>query len=101
MADHCRTYALSYPQDNDHTTVCNHGHDSKCDRCKLLPTLFHEVRSVIGSVNCSAEELNEMEYDISQSIQSIEAWKAHLLCTIKIEMLQDVKFWKILMHGQC
>ena len=68
---------------------------------ELLPTLFHEVRSAVGSVNCSAEELNEMEYEISQSIQSIDAWKAHLLCAIKIEMLQDVKFWKILMHGQC
>ena len=65
VADHCRTYALSYPQDNDYTTVCNHEHDSKCDRCELLPKLFREVRSVIGSVNCSAEERNEMEYEIS------------------------------------
>ncbi|CAH3031182.1 unnamed protein product, partial [Pocillopora meandrina] len=51
-----------YPQDNDCTTVDNHEHDSKCDICELLPTLFPEVRSVIGSVNCSAEEQNEMEY---------------------------------------
>lgn len=67
VADHCGTYALSYPQDNDYTTVCNHEHDSKCDRCELLPKLFREVRSVIGSVNCSAEERNEKEYEISQS----------------------------------
>ena len=82
VADHCRTYALSYPQDNDYITVCNHEHDSKCDRCELLPTFFLEVKSVIGSVNCSAEEQDEMEHEISQSIQSIEAWKAHLLRAI-------------------
>ena len=82
VADHCRTYALSYPQDNDYITVCNHEHDSKCDRCELLPTLFLEVKSVIGSVNCSAEEQDEMEHEISQSIQSIEAWKAHLFRAI-------------------
>ena len=75
-------YALSYPQDNDYITVCNHEHDSKCDRCELLPTLLREIKSVIGSVNCSAEERDEMEYAISQSIQSIEAWKAHLLRAI-------------------
>ena len=67
VADHCRTYALNYPQDDDYTTVCNHEHDSKCDRCELLPKLFREVRSVIGSVNCSAEERNEKEYEISHS----------------------------------
>ena len=74
--------ALSYPQDNDYITVCNHEHNSKCDRCELLPTLLREIKSVIGSVNCSAEERDEMEYEISQLIQSIEAWKAHLLCAI-------------------
>lgn len=82
VADHCRAYALSSPQDNVYTPVCNYEHDSKCDRCELLPTLFREVRSVIGSVNCSAEERNEIEYEISQSIQNIEAWKAHLLHAI-------------------
>ena len=63
VADHCRTYALSYPQDNDYATVCNHEHDSKCNRWELLPKLFREVRSVIGSVNSSKEERNEKEYE--------------------------------------
>ena len=43
---------------------------------------MREIKSVIGSVNCSAEERDEMEYEISQSIQSIEAWKAHVLRAI-------------------
>ena len=48
VADHCRTYALSYPQDNDYTTVCYHEHDSKCDRCELLPKLFRELGQLLA-----------------------------------------------------
>ena len=47
-----------------------------------LSVIMNTIQSVVGSVNCSAEERDEMEYEISQSIQSIQAWKSHLLRTI-------------------
>ena len=68
-----------------------------------LSVIMNTIQSVIGSVNCSAEERDEMEYEISQSIQSIEAWKAYLLRAINQNATrhEDMKFWKILVHRQC
>ena len=82
VPDHCRAYAMSYPEDVIYITVCDHEHDAKCDRCELLPTVFSEIKTAVSNVDCSAEERDEMEYEISQSIQSIQAWKAHLLRAI-------------------
>lgn len=73
---------LSYPQDDDYITVCDHEHKARCDRCEILPTVFHEIQTVLGSVDCSVEERDDMDYEISQSKHSIEAWKAHLLRAI-------------------
>lgn len=82
VPDHCRAYALSFPQDDDYIKVCEHEHVARCDRCELLPTVFREIQKVVGSIDCSAEERNEMEYEILQAIQSIQSWKAHLLRAI-------------------
>jgi len=82
VPDHCRAYALSFPQDDDYIKVCEHEHDARCDGCELPPTVFREIQNVVGSVDCSAEERNEMEYEIAQAIQSIQSWKAHLLRAI-------------------
>ncbi|CAB4022715.1 Hypothetical predicted protein, partial [Paramuricea clavata] len=32
VADHCRTYALSFPNDENYTNSCDHEHKGKCDR---------------------------------------------------------------------
>lgn len=81
IPDHCRAYALSYPQDDDYIKICDHEHNARCDRCEILPTVFHEIQEVLGSVDCD-EERDEMEYEISQASQNIQAWKAHLLRAI-------------------
>ena len=40
IPDHCRAYALSYPQDDDYIKKCDHEHNVRCDRCKILPTVL-------------------------------------------------------------
>ena len=91
IPDHCRAYALSYPQDDDYIKKCDHEHNVRCDRCKILPTVFHDIQEVLGSVDCN-EERDEMEYKISEARQNIQAWKAHLLRSIN----QDAARHKIL-----
>ena len=81
IPDHCRAYALSYPQDDDYIKKCDHEHNARCDRCEIQPTVFHEIQEVLGSVDCD-EERDEMEYEISEARQNIQAWKAHLLRSI-------------------
>jgi len=105
IPDHCRAYALSYPQDDDYIKKCDHEHNARCDRCEILPTVFHEIQEVLGSVDCD-EERDEMEYKISEARQNIQAWKAHLLRSInqdaaRHEILEnlDAKFF-LLWIGQ-
>ena len=85
IPDHCRAYALSYPQDDDYIKKCDHEHNARCDRCEILTTLFHEIQEVLGSVDCD-EEREEMKR------QNIQAWKAHLLWSIN----QDAARYEIL-----
>ena len=77
IPDHCLACALSYPQEDDYIKKCDHEHNARCDRCEILPTVFHEIQEVLGNVNCD-EERDEMEYEISEARQNIQAWKAHL-----------------------
>lgn len=77
---------MSYPKDDDYITACDHDHNTKCDRCEILPNVFHEIQNALDSIDCSEEERDDMEYDISQSKKNIQAWKAHLLRAVN----QDV-----------
>ena len=70
IPDHCRAYVLSYLQDDNYVKKCDHEHNARCDRCEILPTLFHEIQDVFGSVDCG-EERDEMEYEISEAKQNI------------------------------
>ena len=95
VPDHCRAYALSYPQDNDYVTACDHEHNARCDRCELLLAVLQEIQAALDSIDCSDEERDEMDYEISQSKQSIQAWKAHLLRSVnqdaaRHEILQNL-----------
>ena len=95
VPDHCRAYALSYPQNNDYVTACGHGHNARCDRCELLLAVLQEIQVAHDSIDCSDEERDEMDYEISQSKQGIQAWKAHLLRSVnqdaaRHEILQNL-----------
>lgn len=82
VPDTCRAYALSHPKDDDHIMVCDHEHSARCDRCEVIPTVLNEIQDVLSSVECSDEDRDDLEYEISQSRESIQAWKAHLLRAI-------------------
>ena len=69
VADHCRAYALSYPNETDYITVCHHEHNMKCDRCRLFPDALTEVGAALEDVECSAEEREDMEYVLQNSFR--------------------------------
>ena len=66
------------------------------------PLYSMKIQKVLGSIECSEEEQNEMDYEISQSKQSIQAWKAHLLRAInqdaaRHEILETLNKQSVLM----
>lgn len=47
MADHCRRYALSDPDDSDYQSACNHQHDNIFDRCTMLTNTIKRLEEAL------------------------------------------------------
>ena len=93
---------MSHPSEKDHTIVCDHDHDMKCDRCNLLSVTIEEIKTVLESSVCPSEEKEEMGFMLSQAEQNIEAWKSHLLRSInqdqaRQEIIEDLSKEKVLL----
>ncbi|CAB3981551.1 SURP and G-patch domain-containing 1 [Paramuricea clavata] len=82
VAHHCRTYALSFPNNENYTTSCDHEHKGKCDRCSIFPETLADICASLEEVNCPLEEKENMEYVTTQAAQHIRSWKAHILRSI-------------------
>ena len=50
MADHCRIFALSDPNEKKFQEECNHGHEDACDRCDQLVSTIDEIESALAKV---------------------------------------------------
>ncbi len=93
---------MSHPSEKDHTIVCDHDHDMKCDRCNLLSVTIEEIKTVLESSVCPSEEKEEMGFILSRAEQNIEAWKSHLLRSINQdqamqEIIEDLSKEKVLL----
>ena len=102
VPDHCQAYALSHPKDDDHIMVRNHEHDARCVRCEVIPAVLNEIQDVLSSVECRDEDRDDLEYEISQSRERIQAWKAHILRAInqdpvRHEILENLEAESVLL----
>ena len=90
VADHCRVYALSDPNEPAYKEECNHSHDESCDRCLvLLSTLTDIENSLFAQVNNMQEdEHEELSFVVKQAKSNILAWKAHTLRSIHQDSAQ-------------
>ena len=91
MPDHCRAYARGDPDDLDCSLAYDHTHNDSCDRCLLLSSVVREIEEGLENAECSDNEKEELKFIISQTKQSIEAFKAHLLrSTNQDECILDI-----------
>ena len=79
VTDHCRAYVLSYPNDPDHVSHCDHHYEDRCDRCYHLASVIEDIEEVLEAAQCSTESKDELVFLIAQAKQNISAWKSHLL----------------------
>ena len=79
VPDHCRTYALSDPNDPNYTRICDHAQGDTCDCCLLVSSVIREIEEGLGRAEFSDDDREELMFIVSQAKRSIEAWKAHLL----------------------
>lgn len=79
VPDHCRAYALSFPEDPDFVSTCDHSHLDTCDRCVRLASVVNEIEDALKEAECTNDTREELVFVASQAKQHIHSWKSHLL----------------------
>ncbi len=84
VADHCRLFALSDPNEKEFQDECNHGHKDACDRCDQLVSTTDEIESAltIQGDNLLPSVNEELTFTVRQAKTNIFAWKSHILRNI-------------------
>ena len=85
FADHCRQYALSDPRERNFQVLCDHQHSDQCDRCDAMAEARLDIKNALAMMteeNIGADAKEELNFIVDQAISNIQAWKAHLLCSL-------------------
>ena len=80
--DHCSRFALSDPLEPAFSEECDHSHDVVCNDCEHLYNLENLINNAFSDwvVVCySTDEKEDILHDVQVSLESINAWKRHLL----------------------
>jgi hypothetical protein len=90
-ADHCHTYALSDPANEEFSKKCDHTHNKQCHKCNQLTGIEHDLKTALlnDTLTYSSEEIEDLTYDIGTSMESICAWKCHLLRAVHQEKARE------------
>jgi hypothetical protein len=61
-ADHCRTYALSDPANEEFSKKCDHAHNKQCHECNQLTGIEHDLKTVLlnDTLTYSSEEIEDL-----------------------------------------
>ena len=70
---------MSYPEDPDHVSTCDHSHVDTCDRCVRLASVVNEIEDALKEAECISDTREELVFVASQAKQHIHSWKSHLL----------------------
>ena len=93
--DHCSMFALSDPSEPEFSEECNHAHDLVCNDCERLYYLEVLMKNAF-----SDPQVEDKLHDVLVSLESIYAWKSHLLRVVhqdraRQEVLDEVDSSKI------
>ena len=84
VADHCRTFALSDPNNASFRGECDHLHNDTCDLFVFLHSALWEVERALAveMENLIKDEKDELSFKVTQATGNIPARKAHILRSI-------------------
>jgi hypothetical protein len=86
VADHCALYALSDSLNPLLNRRCNHEHNHRCDRCEQGKIVLGDIQTaVMNSPFTTADEKNNVVYEVGGAIKGITEWKKHELRTFFLE----------------
>ena len=85
--DHCLYFSLSDPSQPSFSSPCSHNHDAVCDRCLNLSNTLGQITKKLsesGTILTETQKRN-LKFEVQHAVESVNAWKAHLLRTINQE----------------
>jgi len=78
-SDHCNVHALTDNTAREFTGECNHQHNYECERCESLEMALKKIAEILDRIDMVEQEKTKLQFEFAESVQSIKAWKAHLL----------------------
>ena len=78
VPDHCVIFALSERHSQFYSSSCDHNHDKVCVECTNLKGVLFDIKEAIQK-DKSKETMDRILYDYDNFVESILAWRAHLL----------------------
>lgn len=102
VADHCRAYALSSPDDSDFQEKCDHDHDDVCDRCNQLSSVMNDIEKAVEEAECTSATRKELSFVVKEAKKNIISWKSHLLRSVnqdrrRLDVLQKLDSSSVLL----
>ncbi|KAK3725259.1 hypothetical protein QZH41_001292 [Actinostola sp. cb2023] len=89
--DHCTIFSLNDEDTGEFRGNCQHDNETSCERCDSLENVFLEMKSKINETDITDEQKSRILFEYKESLQAINAWKAHLLRSVnQEEAKQDV-----------
>jgi hypothetical protein len=78
IADHCIMFSLSERHSQFYSSPCDHNHDEICMECTNLKSVLYDIKDALQKDKLQ-ESIERTMYDYEDFVESISAWKAHLL----------------------
>lgn len=78
VPDHCVIFALSERHSQFYSSSCDHSHDKVCVECTNLKGVLFNIKEAIQKAK-PKETMDRILYDYDDFVESILAWRAHLL----------------------
>lgn len=90
VGTHCIQHSLSDPLHDSLSTVCaDHEHHQICFSCCSLAQTFDDIDNVIENSVTDDEEKTRSKHKVHLAVQSINAWKSHLLRSVNQDLGRD------------
>ena len=96
--DHRSTFALCDPSEPEFSEECDHCHDLVCNDCESLYHLESLMKNTFSDpevVFYSNDEKEDKLHDVQVSLESIYAWKRHLLRAVHQDRAREEALDKV------
>lgn len=88
IPDHCILFALSEKNSKFYSSSCDHEHDEICMECTNFKSILFYIKEAIQKDK--QQIIDRIMYDYNDFVESILAWKSHLLRCVNQDQCRTI-----------